>query len=159
LVVRSCPLHGVIYFSRRGLWHRLFAILPHHSFGFEEYWAIFCVVIGIIVVVHALWRLEWVLATDSSSTWHSSPMVVLVCSALKSPLTPHLRRWPKILFPVFWRPATIRIDAIDMLGVIVLFPIILVCWPWSFVMLGCFFCSSSLQKWRTSDLLNLAKFS
>jgi hypothetical protein len=68
LVIRSCPLHGVIYFSRRGLWHRLFAILPHHSFGFEEYWAIFCVVIGIIVVVHALWRLEWVLATDSSST-------------------------------------------------------------------------------------------
>jgi hypothetical protein len=46
---------------------RLVVILLHLPFGLEQYGAIFHAVVDIIAMVHAVWRLEWILAMASSS--------------------------------------------------------------------------------------------
>jgi hypothetical protein len=37
---------------------RLVAVLLHLSFRFDEYWTIFGAVVGVIDMVHAVWKLE-----------------------------------------------------------------------------------------------------
>jgi hypothetical protein len=65
-------------------------------------------------------------------------------------------------FQVFWWSTTIRINVVDMLRIVVVWPVFTVlCWSWGFIMLGgggVLYCSS-FWKWRTSDLLNFTKFS
>jgi hypothetical protein len=39
-----------------------------------------------------------------------------------------LAGWPKILFSIFWRPATIRIDVVNKLGVVALAAVIVTHW-------------------------------
>jgi hypothetical protein len=46
--------------------------------GFEEYCTIFCVMIGVIVMVDAIRRLEWASVMTASSAWHAPSLVVVV---------------------------------------------------------------------------------
>jgi hypothetical protein len=52
-MVRS-PLHGVVDLPGWWLWRRLSGFLVHFSFGIEVNGAIFGVMVGFIVVVHAV---------------------------------------------------------------------------------------------------------
>jgi hypothetical protein len=112
-------------------------------------------VVGIIVMVHAVRRLECASATTSASAWHAPSLVVVACSLVKSPLTPFLQGWPKILFLVFQKPVGIRIIVVDMLGVIMLSPVIVVHWSSSVIVLWCF---SLLLKLAEVEGLRLTEF-
>jgi hypothetical protein len=54
------------------------------------FWVVFCMVVGIVVMVHAVWRLECASAATSTSAWHASSLVVVACSLVECPLTPFL---------------------------------------------------------------------
>jgi hypothetical protein len=54
------------------------AVLLHLSFGIKEYWAIIYTVVGIIVVVHAVQRLECASVMTAASAWHAPSLDVLV---------------------------------------------------------------------------------
>jgi uncharacterized membrane protein required for colicin V production len=56
--VVGCPLHSMVDFSRCHLLRRLVGFFVHFSFGLEEYAAIFCVMVGLAVVEHAVWRYD-----------------------------------------------------------------------------------------------------
>jgi hypothetical protein len=55
----------------------------------------FCAVVGVIVMVHAIRRLECASIATSAPAWHASSLIVSICSVVKSPFTPFLRGGPK----------------------------------------------------------------
>jgi hypothetical protein len=95
--------------------------------------------VGFTIAVHTIQRLESVQAsaTTVASAWHAPFLTVLTWSVIESPLASFLRRWSKILFPILWRSAAIRIDDVYLLEVAA-FIIIVMRWFWSFVVLRCF---------------------
>jgi hypothetical protein len=84
--------------------------------------AIFCTVVGIAAMVHATRRLRcvWASTVTAASAWHAPSLVVRAWPMIEGPLTPFLRRWPKILFLIFWRPTAVRVDVVYLLRVVVL---------------------------------------
>jgi hypothetical protein len=77
--VVGSPLHGVVDFSGCYLLRRLRGFLVHFSFGLEEYEAIFCAMIGLIVVKHIVQRSEcvWASAATTTAIWCAASLIVL----------------------------------------------------------------------------------
>jgi hypothetical protein len=100
--VVGSPLHGVVDFSGCCLLQRLVGFLAHFSFGLEEYGAIFCLMIGLAAVKHAVWRSEyvWLSAMTATTIWCATSLIVLGESLIGGPGVSFLRRWRKILLPV-----------------------------------------------------------
>jgi hypothetical protein len=101
-------------------------------FRLEEYGTIFCAMVAFTAIEHAIWRPECVQA----SAWHIASLTVLSVPLVEGCLIPFLWRWSKILFPVLWWLATIRIDDVHRFGVIAF--IIIIARPCSIVLLWCF---------------------
>jgi hypothetical protein len=104
-----------------------------------EYGAIFYAVVGFAALKHAVRSPECVRAstTTVASARCATSLTVISGPLVESCMVPFLRRWSKILFPVLRWPATIRIDAMHQLRVIVLI-IIVAKRPWSFILLWSF---------------------
>jgi hypothetical protein len=154
--VVGSPLHGVVDFSGCYLLRRLRGFLVHFSFGLEEYEAIFCAMIGLVVVKHIVQRSEcvWASATTTTAIWCAASLIVLSESLIGGPRVSFLQRWPKILLPILWWPTTIKINAMHQLGVAVLI-VIVAKGSWGFILLSSF---SLLLKLAEMLDLQLAEF-
>jgi hypothetical protein len=122
--VMGSPLHSVIDFSGFGLLRTLVGFLVHFPFGVEEYGAIFCALVGLTAMEHAVWRSKCVWASVMTTVWCAASLVVLSGSMVERPLVPFLRRCPKVLLPVLWWSTVIRINTVHQLGVAVLIVVV-----------------------------------
>jgi hypothetical protein len=77
------PLHGVIDFSGCGLMQRLRGILLHFLFRLQIDGAIFGVVVGCAVMIHAVWRFECIRpSVVASVTIRCSTSLAVLCGSL-----------------------------------------------------------------------------
>jgi hypothetical protein len=102
-------------------------------FGLKVYEAIFCVIVGVTTMVHAVWRFHYVWASVTHPTMvrSSASLVVLGGSLIESHWVSFRRRPSKVFLPVLWWPTTIRINAVYKLRVVAL--VITITTSWSFV--------------------------
>jgi hypothetical protein len=100
--------------------------LLHLSFGFEEYGAVFCAVVGFTIVINAVQSLVcvWTLA----SAWCAASLAILARPLVEGALISFLWRWAKKILLDFWWPAAIGIDIVHWFGITALV-VIVVGWP------------------------------
>jgi hypothetical protein len=125
----------VVDFSGCRVLRRLPRFLVYFSFGLEEYGAIFCAMVGLAAVEHAVWRSEcvWALATIAAMVWRAASLVVLGGSLIEGPWVPFLWRCTKVLLPILYWPTAIRINTVHWLGVAAL--TVVVARSWGFILL------------------------
>jgi hypothetical protein len=72
-------LHGVVNFSGCGLMQWLCRVLLHFLFHLKIDGAIFCAMVGFIVMVYAVWRFHcvWALTAPPAMVRNSASLVVL----------------------------------------------------------------------------------
>jgi hypothetical protein len=131
LLVMWSPLRGVVDFIGSGLLRRLCGILLHFSFRLKKNGAIFGAVVLFAAMVHAVQRFECVRVSAVISC--SASLAALHESLVRISQIPFLWKCSKILLPIFWRPAAIRINVVYWFGVASL--IFVVVRSWSFVTL------------------------
>jgi hypothetical protein len=92
--------------------------------------------VGFTTGVHVVRRPEFVWASVATvtSVWCTGSLIVLGKPLVEGSQISFLRRWCKILFSVFWWPATIGINDMHQLGVTAL-TIIVARRPWGFIWL------------------------
>jgi hypothetical protein len=85
-------------------------------------------------VEHVVWssKCVWALTTTVTTIWCAASLIVLGKSLIRGSRVLFLWRWPKILLPILWWPAAVRIDVVYWLW-IVLLVVIVVRGPWGFV--------------------------
>jgi hypothetical protein len=71
---------------------------------------------------------------------------------INGPLTPFLPWWPKILFPIFWRPTTVGVNVVYLHGVAALVVVVVAGWSWGFVKLRCFLLLLKLTEVKNLQL-------
>jgi hypothetical protein len=86
-LVMWSPLHGVIDFSGCELMRRLCRILLHFLFCLKIDGTIFCVMVGFVAMVHAVWRFHcvWASAAPLAMVQSSASLDVLVGYLIENP--------------------------------------------------------------------------
>jgi hypothetical protein len=94
----------------------------HLPFRREEYGAIHGVMVYFIAVKHAIWKLDsvWASAATTAAILRTASLDVLSKSLIEASQISFLREGLKILLPLLWWPKAIGVNAMHLLGVVVL---------------------------------------
>jgi hypothetical protein len=90
-------------------------------------------VVGFTAMEHVVWRFECVraLAATSATIWCAAFLAALHESWVEGPEMSFLQSCSEVLLPIFWWPASVKINDVYWLGVASL--IFIVARSWSFV--------------------------